>query len=64
MQINYEHIFPTTIRKIINFSSDISDGQAITGVILSYFPKSEDEYKVNKKKAIKWEIFFVENNIK
>jgi len=49
LQVNYEHAFPTGSKKIINFSEDISDGAALTGLVLSYFPKADEEFKIKKK---------------
>jgi len=52
LQINFEHFYPTTTRKLINFSEDISDLQGLTAVIMAYFPKADEEFKLKKKSGM------------
>jgi hypothetical protein len=50
LQINYDHINPHTTRIINTFSDDLKDSPFLSSLILSYFPKVEEMYKLNKKK--------------
>ena len=52
LQANYDYINPTFPRTINTFSDDLKDSPFLSSLILSYFPKAEEQYKVQKKKNI------------